>query len=77
MIKSIIITSHFHSRIGKGCNRPIGCWCSSLTSWYLMHLVMYFALSFSHAQNIVSLLKKSYFGILGVLSMVSYEFHPC
>jgi hypothetical protein len=31
VIKSIVITSHFHSGSGKDCNNPIGCRCSNLT----------------------------------------------
>ena len=38
MMKSMVITSHFHSRIGKGCKSTIGCWCWTLIYWHSMYL---------------------------------------
>jgi hypothetical protein len=28
VIKSMEMVSHFHYGIGRGCNSPVGCWCS-------------------------------------------------
>ena len=46
VIESMEINSHFHSRIGKGCNKLVGCWCSTFTCWLFIHLEMYSAMSF-------------------------------
>ena len=32
VIKSILITSHFHSGMGNGCSNPEGCWCLDLST---------------------------------------------
>jgi len=39
VMKSTEMVSHFHSRIGRGCNNPVGCQCSNLTYWHSRHLV--------------------------------------
>jgi hypothetical protein len=46
VMKSMEMVSHFHSRIGRGCNNPTGCRCSYLTYWHSMHLDKYSAMSF-------------------------------
>jgi hypothetical protein len=46
VMKSMEMVSHFHSRIGRGCNNPIGCRCSAFTCWHSMHLARYSAMSF-------------------------------
>ena len=33
--KSIVILSHFHSRIGRGWSFPDGFWCSAFTCWQI------------------------------------------
>lgn len=37
IIKSIIISSHFHSGIKMDCKGPTGFWCSTFTSWHIIH----------------------------------------
>jgi hypothetical protein len=44
-MKSIPISSHFHSRIFNGCNSPAGLWCSILTRWHVSHNDTYFVIS--------------------------------
>jgi hypothetical protein len=46
VMKSMEMVSHFHSRIGRGCNNPAGCQCFALTCWHCMHLSKYLAMSF-------------------------------
>jgi hypothetical protein len=46
VMKSMEMVSHFHSRIGRGCNNPAGCRCSSFIYWHSMHLARYSAMSF-------------------------------
>jgi hypothetical protein len=38
VMKSMEMVSHFHSGIGRGCNNPVGCRCSTFTCWHSMHL---------------------------------------
>ena len=38
VIKSIPISSHFHSGIFKGWSNPAGRWCSALTRWQISNL---------------------------------------
>ena len=45
IIKSMEIISHFHSRIGEGCNKLARCWWSAFTCWHFMHLEIYSAMS--------------------------------
>jgi hypothetical protein len=44
-MKSILISSHFHSRIFKGCSSPAGLWCSAFTLWQVSHNNTYSAMS--------------------------------
>ena len=46
VMKSMEMVSHFHYKIGRGCNNPVGCWCSSLTCWHSINLAKYLAMSF-------------------------------
>jgi len=41
VIKSTLITSRFHSRMGIGYNNATGCWYSTLTCWHSRHLERY------------------------------------
>ena len=36
--KSIVILSHLHTRIGRGCIFPAGFWCSAFTCGQVRHL---------------------------------------
>jgi hypothetical protein len=38
LIKSIVTTSHFHSGMGNGCSKLVGCLCSILNFWHAKHL---------------------------------------
>jgi hypothetical protein len=44
-IKSILISSHFHSGIFKGCSSPVGLWCSAFTLWQVSHNDTYSTMS--------------------------------
>jgi hypothetical protein len=44
-MKSILISSHFHSGIFKGCNSPVGLWCSAFTIWQVSHNDTYSVMS--------------------------------
>jgi hypothetical protein len=44
-MKSIPISSHFHSGIFKGCSSPAGLWCSAFTLWQVSHNDTYSAMS--------------------------------
>jgi hypothetical protein len=37
VMKSMDILSHLCSGMGRGCNSPAGCVCSSLFSWHVVH----------------------------------------
>jgi hypothetical protein len=45
VMKSMEMVSHFHYRIGRGCNNPVGCRCSALTYWHSTDLAKYSAMS--------------------------------
>jgi len=45
VMKSILITSDFHSGMDIGYNNPAGWWCSTLTSWNSRHLSKYLTTS--------------------------------
>jgi hypothetical protein len=44
-MKSILISSHFHSGIFKGCSSPAGLWCSAFTLWQVSHNNTYSAMA--------------------------------
>jgi hypothetical protein len=44
-MKFILISSHFHSEIFNGSNRPASLWCSGLTCQHVSHNYMYSAIS--------------------------------
>lgn len=44
--KSIVMSSHFHSGIKRGCNPPTCFWCSIFTCWHTTHLATYPTISF-------------------------------
>jgi hypothetical protein len=44
-MKSIPISSHFHSGIFNGYNNPVGLCCSALTHWHVSHNDTYSAIS--------------------------------
>uniref|UniRef100_A0A0A9FR86 Uncharacterized protein n=1 Tax=Arundo donax TaxID=35708 RepID=A0A0A9FR86_ARUDO len=45
-IKSIPISSHFHTGTGRGCNSPAGLWCSALTLLHISQRATNSAISF-------------------------------
>jgi hypothetical protein len=45
MMKFMDILSHLCSGIGRGCNSPAGCMCSSLFSWHVVHSLTCFITS--------------------------------
>jgi hypothetical protein len=45
VMKSMDILSHLCSRIGRGYNSPVGCVCSSLFSWHVLHSLTCFITS--------------------------------
>jgi hypothetical protein len=44
-MKSILISSHFHSGIFKGCSNPAGLWCSTFTLWQVSQRDTYSTMS--------------------------------
>ena len=51
VIKSILIVSHFHSRMGSGYNNPAWCWCSALTCRHSRQWAKYSTTFFMFHQN--------------------------
>jgi hypothetical protein len=43
--KSMVIISHFHSRICSGCNGHVGLWCSTLICCHIPHFDTYLVIS--------------------------------
>jgi hypothetical protein len=52
VMKSMEMVSHFHSRIGRGCNNLVGCQCSALTCWHSMHFGQILGYVFLHSKPI-------------------------
>jgi hypothetical protein len=44
-MKSILISSHFHSGIFRGCSKPASLWCSTFTHWQVSHRATYYVTS--------------------------------
>lgn len=49
--KSMAICSHFHSRISNTFNDPYSLWCSTLTSWHIIHFLTKRPIPFSHSST--------------------------
>jgi hypothetical protein len=46
MMKSIEMLSHLCSGMGRGCNNPVGCVCSSFFTWQVVHSLMWHITSY-------------------------------
>jgi hypothetical protein len=76
-IKSIHISSHFHSRIFNGCNSLTGLWCSTLIRWHISHNDTYSAISrfMPYHQYLVfrSLVHLGTFGMNWICCVMSFS----
>jgi hypothetical protein len=67
VMKSMVTTSHFHSRMGKGYRKPARCLCSSLTFLHSRHLGIKSITSFFiPSQKYCFLLRQFFSSNLGI-----------
>jgi hypothetical protein len=45
LMKSILMSSHFHSGMDNGWSNPLGFWCSTFSHWHISHCVTNLAIS--------------------------------